>query len=296
MEKVAHYESVHRIRALNDLKTRLSASRRCFVYTHSTIPYEPLVILHIALTESISSSIDSLVRSYNSNKNDDLENFDATKCTNAIFYSITSCQKGLQQVELGNSLIKSCVRLLVHELPNLRFFHTLSPIPKFREWLDLELKFASDADSSRDLKLVESWLNDTEKQAVQNLAGASLVEKIRNHMHSKQFRDYLAKQDTEVGEIDVAVGNFLRRSCAHYLYAVKKNGYAFNSVCNFHIKNGAQIYRVNLGGDLSEHGWAASYSMMVNYGYYLDELDHNCVNYLTNKNIKISEHVKQLLP
>lgn len=93
VEKVAKYESVHRIRTLNDLKTRLSESRRCFVYTHSTLPHEPLVILHIALTDSISSSIDALVRSYN--KPESNAQFDPEKCTNAIFYSITSCQKGL---------------------------------------------------------------------------------------------------------------------------------------------------------------------------------------------------------
>lgn len=196
--------------------------------------------MHIALTQSISSSIESLVRNYNHQKSEKDE-FDPTKCTNAIFYSITSCQKGLQQVELGNSLIKSCVRLLIHELPNLRLFHTLSPIPKFREWLDLKIKFAETTDSS-DLKLVESWIDQNDRKKFESAIGNSIVDKVKLHLHSKQFRDNLSN-GTIQNPIDMAMANFLRRSCAYYLYAVKKNGFAFNSVCNFHIKNGAQIYR-----------------------------------------------------
>lgn len=53
----------------------------------------------------------------------------------AIFYSITSTQKGLQGIELGKHLIKNAVRNLQAEHPNLSTFSTLSPIPGFRDWL-----------------------------------------------------------------------------------------------------------------------------------------------------------------
>lgn len=144
---MAHYESVHQIRTLSDLKNRLSSSRRCFIYTHSTMPYEPLMILHIALTNSVSSNIQDLIKTHKTNSNEEDDEFDSHSCTNAIFYSINSCQRGLQQVDLGNSLIKSCVRLLLDELPNLKHFHTLSPIPKFKEWLDSKISLCGSTSS-----------------------------------------------------------------------------------------------------------------------------------------------------
>lgn len=99
VEKVAHYESVHKMRTLSDLKKRLSESRRCFIYTHSTMPYDPLVILHIALTNEVTSNIKSLIKAdHNLDSNETKEN---AQYTNAIFYSINSCHKGLQQVDLG---------------------------------------------------------------------------------------------------------------------------------------------------------------------------------------------------
>lgn len=189
-------------------------------------------------------------------------------------------------MELGNSLIKSCVRLLILELPNLHLFHTLSPIPKFKEWLDLKLKFAQSQDSN-ELKLVMSWLDPHEAELF------PAVESLTDYLNSKKFKENVTA--CTLDNIDQAIANFLRRSCAYYLYHVKKNGFAFNSVCNFHIKNGAQIYRLNFGADLSDHGWASSYTMMVNYGYYLNELEQNCVDYLTNKKIKISDNVSGLL-
>lgn len=63
------------------------------------MPFEPLVILHIALTTEVSSNVQSLLKSSTQlNEKPIISNADYT---NAIFYSINSCQKGLQQVDLG---------------------------------------------------------------------------------------------------------------------------------------------------------------------------------------------------
>lgn len=61
------------------------------------MPGEPLVVLHTALTNDISSSVDTIVRrqdilSSGVNKNKVLE--DPNQIQAAIFYSITSTQKG----------------------------------------------------------------------------------------------------------------------------------------------------------------------------------------------------------
>ena len=55
--QVSDYEAVHPIRNLTDLKRRVGPYRRCFVFTHSSMPREPVVVLHTALTNGITKSI-----------------------------------------------------------------------------------------------------------------------------------------------------------------------------------------------------------------------------------------------
>ena len=55
--QISEYEAVHPIRNWTDLKRRVGPYRRCFVFTHSSMPREPVVVLHTALTEEISNSI-----------------------------------------------------------------------------------------------------------------------------------------------------------------------------------------------------------------------------------------------
>jgi malonyl-CoA decarboxylase len=52
-----------------------------------------------------------------------------------MFYSITNCQEGLRGVPFGSFLIKQVVEDLGRELPRIRKFATVSPVPGFREWL-----------------------------------------------------------------------------------------------------------------------------------------------------------------
>ena len=55
--------------------------------------------------------------------------------SHAIFYSISNCQDGLRGIPFGNFLIKRVVGLLKDELPQLKTFATLSPLPGFAGWL-----------------------------------------------------------------------------------------------------------------------------------------------------------------
>jgi len=255
------------------------------------MPYEPLVILHIALTKSISSNIHDVLKSSESTHSNELNEY-----TNAIFYSINSCQKGLQQVDLGNALIKSCVRLLIEQMPSLCNFHTLSPIPKFREWLDLKIStYSAQQSQSKEYFNLEQTLTPDETALLldhfklSNQTKDQLFINIRQVLNSNEFRMNNPSDDNLIHK---TIGLFVQRACAFYLYYEKKNGYAFNSVANFHLKNGAQIYRINFKGNLSENGWRSSYGMMVNYGYYLDRVDSNCINYLINKQIVVSDLVR----
>src|SRR3546814_4778491 len=59
---------------------------------------------------------------------------DPNAANTAIFYSISNAQRGLAGISFGNFLIKRVVDVLSHELPNLKAYATLSPIPGFRSW------------------------------------------------------------------------------------------------------------------------------------------------------------------
>jgi malonyl-CoA decarboxylase len=52
-----------------------------------------------------------------------------------MFYSITNCQEGLRGVPFGSFLIKQVVEDVGREVPRIRKFATVSPVPGFREWL-----------------------------------------------------------------------------------------------------------------------------------------------------------------
>lgn len=64
LQKISQYEAVHPIRNWTDLKRRVGPYRRCYAFTHAAMPGEPLVVLHVALTEDISDNIQSIVREF----------------------------------------------------------------------------------------------------------------------------------------------------------------------------------------------------------------------------------------
>ncbi len=294
VEKIAHFESVHPIRTLNELKIRLDESRRCFIFTHSSMKYEPLVILHIALTNNISSNILNLLRKLDETAASTTELLTNEQPTHAIFYSISSCQKGLKSIDLGNSLIKSCVNLLKTELPSLRNFHTLSPIPGFRAWLntkllnglDEQLKVYFRRKFEKIISLFEIDINNS-----------NTFENLRVYLNSEDFKQSVFKMNETTPKdqrLNLCI-ELLNNCCAYYLLNEKQRGYALNSVCNFHIKNGAILDRINFGADLTDRGWKLSFSLMVNYTYNLNDLDNNCISYLNDKKISSSLSVLKFL-
>ena len=128
LEKLIHYESVHEIRGWPDLRRRLERDRRCFAFFHPALPDEPLIFVEVALTRGMAPSIQPLL---------DLDSppADPTAADTAVFYSINNCLEGLRHVSFGAFLIKQVVHELQTDVPAVKNFVTLSPIPGFREWL-----------------------------------------------------------------------------------------------------------------------------------------------------------------
>jgi malonyl-CoA decarboxylase len=134
LEKLIAYEAVHEIRGFPDLKRRLERDRRCFAFFHPALPGEPLVFVEVAFTDVLPGEVSPILSL-------DSAVGEPRRARCAVFYSITSCQPGLKGISFGNFLIKQVAEDLHAELPNLKLFATLSPVPGFRSWL--KTRFAS---------------------------------------------------------------------------------------------------------------------------------------------------------
>jgi malonyl-CoA decarboxylase len=129
LEKIIAYEAVHAIDSWGDLKRRLQPSdRRCFGFFHPSMPDEPLIFVEVALCKGVPGAIHTVL-------SDGREPLEAKQADTAVFYSISNCQAGLAGISFGNSLIKQVVTDLSLQLPGLKTFVTLSPIPKLMAWL-----------------------------------------------------------------------------------------------------------------------------------------------------------------
>ena len=133
LEKIIAYEAVHAIHSWDDLRRRLlPEDRRCYAYFHPAMPDEPLIFVEVALTRGIAGNVQAVLA-------EDRAALSAEDVDTAVFYSISNCQKGLRGISFGNSLIKQVVEDLHGELPGLKTFVTLSPIPGFRRWAEAQL-------------------------------------------------------------------------------------------------------------------------------------------------------------
>jgi malonyl-CoA decarboxylase len=128
LEKIIDYEAVHEINGWDDLRSRLGEDRRCFAFFHPALANDPLVFVEIALTDALPSDLAPLLVQQR-------EPLPAKKINTVVFYSISNCHPGLAGVSFGNFLIKNVVDELRKEMPALKTFVTLSPVPGFRRWL-----------------------------------------------------------------------------------------------------------------------------------------------------------------
>ena len=142
LEKIIRYEAVHEIQDWSDLRRRLEPEdRRCFAFFHPQLPDDPLIFVEIALTKDIPTSVAELLT-------DKREPIAKAETLTAVFYSISNCQAGLKGVSFGNFLIKQVVEELRRELPNLKTFVTLSPVPGLAGWLRRNDYLADEAGTS----------------------------------------------------------------------------------------------------------------------------------------------------
>jgi malonyl-CoA decarboxylase len=260
LEKLIEYEAVHAVQGWPDLRRRLEADRRCFAFFHPALVDEPLIFVEVALVNDIAAQVQPLL---------DVDGTpqDPDAADTAIFYSISNCQAGLKGVSFGNFLIKQVAAELKEELPRLKTFATLSPIPGFRRWL---ARTASGGGDEADAALAARA-----RQAEERMAGG------------------WAPEGGAGGE---ALEKPLKSLCAHYLLRAKTAGGApLDPVARFHLGNGARLERVNWCGDTSHKGVEESAGMMVNYLYDMPTVERNHEAYVNDGTVIASNQVKGLV-
>jgi malonyl-CoA decarboxylase len=249
LEKLIAYEAVHEIQGFPDLKRRLERDRRCFAFFHPALPDEPLVFVEVAFVDELPASVAPILS---------LESAvgDPRKARCAVFYSITSCQPGLKGISFGNFLIKQVAQDLHEELPNLRHFATLSPIPGFRSWLRRQ-------DGDRGLA------------AAAPIRALALADPAR--APADELRDPL------------------EALAARYLAHQWEEGHVLDPVARFHLGNGARLERINWLADASPKGLRQSLGMMVNYVYALEDVERNHEAYVNGHAVACSAAVERLV-
>ncbi len=162
LEKIIAYEAVHEIENWSELRSRLEpADRYCYGFFHPSMEDEPLVFVEVALTDQVPRGIGEILQ-----RGPEIGIPDNPSC--AIFYSISTCHRGLAGVSFGNFLIKQVATSLKLRFPQLKTFATISPVPGFRVWLEAQARAETDiADliGEFDAEADEDMRNQLEKLA-----------------------------------------------------------------------------------------------------------------------------------
>lgn len=263
LEKLIQYESVHEINGWPDLRRRLEADRRCFAFFHPALVNEPVIFVEVALANGIPRYLEPLL---------DINAPVAMpeKADTAIFYSINNCLKGLRGIPFGNFLIKQVVDELARELPDVRTYCTLSPLPHFVECLQNqqdEYGFTRERLS----RLLAEYTTDLTQTAERDDVVDAFFELLKEPL---SYRQQLSAP--------------LQRLALAYLTQARRHGKLYDPVATFHLANGARIEQINTFGNLRSYGLKESFGVMVNYRYLPNDLEENHELFVTRGQIPLS--------
>jgi len=283
IERIALKEAVHPLKSLDDLRNRLKEGRRCFALFHPLMKGDPLVFVHAALLDNIPRSMEEI----DAGTADGGKGQVSPKV--AAFYSITSAQPGLAGIDLGQHLLKSVMLELQSEFPMcIQTFVTLSPLPRLRKWLEGEME--NEADNQCESKLnVSSLLTMQERRDLEIVLKSSTINDVANDLSRVLSGDHWLSNP----DVKSVLEPILLRLAAHYLLFEKHKGKPVDGVAKFHLRNGAQVYRLNFLADPSRRGMHQSLGLMVNYLYDLSRVEENANEYEFDGKLPVSEEVGQ---
>ncbi len=271
LEKLMHYESVHPIKGWHDLRRRLGDDRRCFGFFHPALPDEPLIFVEVALTKGMAAEIAPLL-------DPEAPLADPYSADTAMFYSINNALMGLRGVSFGNFLLKQVLSELSAELPNLRHFATLSPLPRFAEG---QRMLCAGKVADWPVEDVDRVLGDCQAALQEHTGKASPCEAIHKLLKDRSTAN------------EQVLARPLARLALLYLADMRQGASCFDPVAAFHLANGAILERINVYADRSEYGQSQSYSVMVNYRYDPEQVVANHEAFVREGHIAMSRALRR---
>ncbi|MCX6340278.1 MAG: malonyl-CoA decarboxylase family protein [Candidatus Aureabacteria bacterium] len=255
---------------------------------HFKMPYVPLVYIEVALSNG-------LIRKMSRILGDKRRPPDLRRADTAIFYSVNTTFAGLEGIALGAKMIIRASEYIQKNYPGIRHFATLSPIPKFRDYLATVL-----AGGTHTFSLTSQKIDANKKGRFISDGGL------------RSIREELSKKDKDIETLPISgmlkgvlgdeqwhANPLLRRAMEHpmaeltryYLTREKRidpktrarTTNAYDPVANFHLSNGASIGNINYLANPSERGMRESYGMMANYFYEAEHQERNKLAYASGK-------------
>lgn len=272
LEKLINYEAVHEIQGWEDLHRRLMADRRCFAFFHPAMPDEPLIFVEVALVRGIADRVQPLI-------DPGAPTLAPEDADTAVFYSINNTQVGLRGISFGNFLIKQVVTELRSELPALRHFATLSPLPRFAAtvrgaWSGEQQGFSRERLSA---------LVGRHREALCSAAGMDDPVRALERLlegDPRQDEELLAEPLTELA--------------LAYLTTPRPGSGLLDPVATFHLANGARLERINPFADGSRRGLRNGFGVMVNYLYVPEEVEANHERFVGAGEVVLSKSLQRL--
>jgi len=265
LEKLINHESVHEVESWFGLRRRLAADRRCFAFFHPALPDEPLIFVQAALVNGMSDNIAPLL-------DESTAAMDPREANSVIFYSINNCLEGLSGISFGNFLIKQVATELAWELPAIKLFSTLSPMPSFTRAL-------RDSEVFTEARLVSLLGDDAGKickATGENDVVKAMAEFLTDPLRHKSI---MTRPLTRLG--------------LAYLACAKRGDRLYDSVAFFHLSNGARLERINAFANTSPRGLKESAGLMVNYRYIPEDFESNHEAFVHRQEISLSRKLQK---
>lgn len=296
---LTQHDMVHPMSSIEEMGHRLGRDRRCFALFHHAMPEDIVIFIEVALTRGVARSIDEVIGT-----NADQSEAE-TRPNAAIFYSINNTQNGLAGLGLGTLLISQVVEAIKRDHPDVQTFATLSPIPGFRSrYLSRILQGDDDRFAMKKEGLLAHF-SQNRRQALTNHYLELHTESVKNatvqaahgetrdpsgksagdKTHSASQKDS-GDETPDFAEVlstilsdpawikDETYRSLLEKPLTELAYfhvakEEKQPGKPLNPVANFHISNGARVYRRNIhfAANRTERGVMDSCGLMVYYVY-----------------------------
>jgi len=286
LKYIAEKEGVHPSAHWWSFENRLNSPDRIILsIEHFKMPSVPLVYIEIAFSRGIIRNIEKIIGPKRGT-------IDVSKANTAIFYSINTTFKGLQGIGAGRKMIIQAKEFLKKNYPRISRFATLSPVPKFRSYLETVL-----GTQEHDFFLHGNALNENQEHRF-------FTEKELTEIKQELTRSNPESESLELTGMLKSVlerekwysnpvfrknmKNPLKNLMLHYLTQEKRKdkktgkhtNAVFDPVENFHLCNGAYIGGINFCANVSPRGLKESFGFMVNYIYNEKKMDANKLRYI----------------